>query len=651
MNEVLWQPDQAIIDDARVTQYLRWLEQTEQRTFADYAALWRWSIDEPENFWRSIWTYFDVTSTTPFTKVLADASMPGARWFEGATVNYAAEVFKRRSESRPAIVFQGETTELVEISWAELEAQVAALAASLRAEGVQPGDRVVAYLPNIPEAVVALLACASVGAVWSVCAPDFGVKAVLDRFQQIEPKLLIAADGYTYNGKFRDRAGETEALVAGLPSLQAVILLRSGGQAIDVAIDTLDWRDIVQRDAELETIPVDFAHPLWILYSSGTTGTPKAIVHGHGGVIVEHLKSLYIHLDLTADDRFFWFSSTAWMMWNYQVSGLLLGTTIVLYDGNPTWPTTDRLWMFAEAAGISFFGGGAAFFDVCRNKSISPRRHYDLAKLRAIGSTGSPLLPESFQWIYREVASNIYVVPISGGTDIVSAFVGGVPTLPVRSGEMSCRCLGAAVAAFDEAGDSIVGAVGELVCTQPMPSMPLCFWGDTDNTRYLDSYFDVWPGVWRHGDWIEITPTGAAIIYGRSDATINRGGIRMGTSELYSAVEALPEVTDSLVVDLEFLGRDSYLPLFVVLQENATLDDALIERIRSTIRENLSPRHVPNDVFRIAEVPRTFSGKKLEIPIRKLLLGQSAGQVINKDTMANPTSADYFIEFAKSLER
>ncbi len=649
-NETLWNPGPHAVAEAQVTRFADWLRRSRHLDFADYQSLWQWSVDDVEAFWRAVWDYYGVGPGAAADTVLADDSMPGARWFPGATVNYAAHVFRNATAARPAIVFQGETTELQEIGWAELEAQVAACAHHLRTLGVGQGDRVAAFLPNIPEAVIAFLATASVGGIWSMCAPDLGAQGVLDRFQQIRPKVLIATDGYIYGGKTYDRTGTVRELLANLPTVEALVcvdrIAASAALLKDASVPSSAWADAVNGEYELDPVAVPFEHPLWILYSSGTTGTPKAIVHSQGGIIVEHLKALNLHVDLGKDDRFFWYSSTAWMMWNFHASGLLNGTTICTYDGSPGYPDIKRLWRFIEEAGVTYFGAGAAFYDACRNAGISPKDEFDLGALRGIGSTGSPLLPESYRWIYEHVGSDVYLAPISGGTDFCSAFVGGVPTLPVRINEMSCRCLGAAVAAFDDAGKPVNDEVGELVCTKPMPSMPVFFWDDEDDVRYRDSYFDVWPGIWRHGDWIKITPDGGATIYGRSDATINRHGIRMGTAELYAAVEALPEIEDSLVVDLEFLGRDSYLPLFVVLKEGESLTDELRARIRDAVKQSLSPRHVPDDVFAIDEVPRTFSGKKLEIPVRKLLLGQSADDVINRDTMGNPDSIDYFIEFA-----
>lgn len=651
-NEILWTPDNQTIENAQLTRFQHWLGDTLGLEFPDYNALWQWSVDEIETFWRAVWDYYQISPGSAVGDVLADSSMPGSKWFPDARVNYTARVFSNATDNRPAIIFQGETTELQEISWTELESDVAALANHLQRLGVEPGDRVVAFLPNTPEAVTAFLASASIGAVWSMCAPDLGAQGILDRFQQIRPKVLIAADGYTYSGKNYDRSDTAKELLASLPTVEALIAVDRIGASLlgDVDFPVTAWSDATAGEYKLDPEQLPFDHPLWILYSSGTTGTPKAIVHSQGGIIVEHLKALNLHVDLGKDDRFFWYSSTAWMMWNFHVSGLLNGTTICTYDGNPGFPDIRRLWQFMSDAGVTYFGAGAAFYDSCRNAEISPIDEFDLSALRGIGSTGSPLLPESYRWIYEHVGPDVYLAPLSGGTDFCSGFIGGVPTLPVRMNEMSCRCLGAAVEAFDDAGNPVIDEVGELVCTKPMPSMPVFFWNDEDDVRYKESYFDVWPGVWRHGDWIKITPEGGATIYGRSDATINRYGIRMGTAEMYGAVEALPEVADSLVVDLEFLGRDSYMPLFVVLTAGVELTDELVVRIKDAVKVGLSPRHVPNEIFSIGEVPRTFSGKKLEIPIRKLLLGQAADEVINKETMGNPDSIDYFVDFAEKIK-
>lgn len=652
-NEILWTPDARTISNAQVTRFQRWLTDSRGLEFEDYHALWRWSVDDIDAFWGAIWDYYEIQPDTTVGTVLAEASMPGAQWFPDAQLNYTARVFSNATADRPAIVFQSETSDLLEVSWAELEARVAACAHHLRSLGVERGDRVAAFLPNTPEAVIAFQATASIGAIWSCCAPDLGAQGVLDRFQQIRPKVLVATDGYTYGGKIYDRTGTVRELLENLPTVEALICVDRIGEAEgllrDVTLEAATWADATAGEHQLEPVPVPFDHPLWILYSSGTTGTPKAIVHSQGGIVVEHVKTLNLHVDLGSDDRFFWYSSTAWMMWNFHISGLLNGTTICIYDGSPGYPDIKRLWQFVSECGVTCFGAGAAFYDSCRNAEISPRDDFDLSALRSIGSTGSPLLPESYRWIYEHVDADVYLAPISGGTDFCSAFIGGVPTLPVRLNEMSCRYLGAEVQAFNDAGEPVIDEVGELVCTKPLPSMPIFFWNDDDNQRYKDSYFDVWPGVWRHGDWIRITAEGGSTIYGRSDATINRHGIRMGTAELYAAVEALPDVMDSLVVDLEFLGRESYMPLFVVLREGTDLSEELIASIRDAVKVNLSPRHIPNDVFQIEDVPRTFSGKKLEIPVRKLLLGQSPDQVINRDTMGNPDSIDYFIEFANRL--
>lgn len=646
----IWTPTPEFASASVIADYQRWLARSRGLRFDGYDALWRWSVEHPATFWLSIWDYFDLHSAAPITSVLRDARMPGTRWFEGARLNYAQQVFRHARAERPAIRHAGEVLPLTDMSWADLQRQVASVAAALRAMGVGRGDRVAAYLPNIPQTVVAFLAAASIGAIWSVCAPEMGPVAVLDRFRQIEPKVLFAVPGYRHGGKQHDRSEILRELLTGLPSLQHWVLVQEPGVATAISIAGLAqhrWDDVLRQPAEpsIESLPFD--HPLWVVYSSGTTGLPKPIVHGHGGIVVEHLKMMGLHNNLRAGDVFHWYSSSGWIMWNVQVAGLLLGATIALYDGSPGWPDFGRLWRFVDEAGVTVFGAGAAFFTNCMKAGIEPARIADLSRLKMLGSTGSPLPPEAYAWIQRRVRADLWINPIAGGTDFAGAFVGGNPTLPVYSGEMQCRCLGAKVEAFDEAGKPLIDEVGELVCTAPLPSMPLSLWGDVDGRRLHESYFDVYPGVWRHGDWVCITPRGGAIIYGRSDATINRHGIRMGTSELYRLVEEEPEVIDSLVVDLEYLGRESWMTLFVVLREGARLDEALIEKLKRSIRAGLSPHHVPTEIVQAPDVPRTLSGKKMEVPIKKLMLGQPLARVANPDAMANAACLSWYREFAE----
>jgi acetoacetyl-CoA synthetase len=646
----LWVPSAERARSARIADFRAWLARTRGIECPTYDALWQWSTRDLDAFWGALWTYFDVIGAGDPHPALANDAMPRAEWFPHARLNYVDQVFRHATASRPAIVAGDESGRVVEVGWAELQRAVGALAAALRARGVRQGDRVAAYLPNTPDAVVAFLATASIGAIWSLCSPDMGVASVVDRFRQIEPKILIAADGYRYGGRLFDRRAVTAALKDALPTVETFVRVPVPGLDDVTPPDTTDvaWTDATAGSALLRTEPLPFDHPLWIVYSSGTTGLPKPIVHGHGGIVLEHLKLMALHNDLGPGDRFHWYSSTGWIMWNCQMGGLLAGATICIYDGSPAWPDLDALWRFADAAGATFVGSGAAFYVNCMKAGIVPRRDGRLSRLRTIGSTGSPLPANAYAWLQAQLGGDVWISPISGGTDIASAFVGGNCTMPVYAGEMQCRCLGAKVEAWTEAGLPVVGEVGELVCTAPMPSMPLRFWNDEGDRRYRDSYFDVFPGVWRHGDWIEITPRGGAIIYGRSDATINRSGIRMGTSELYSAVEALPEIADCLVVDLEYLGRASYMPLFVVLREGAALDDALKARIVTAIRTALTPKHVPNAIFAVPEIPRTLSGKKLEVPIKRLLLGEPVDRILNPDAVANPGSLDWYVRFAQS---
>lgn len=650
--KLMWTPSANFAESSQLAAFITWLRRERGLAFDDYDSLWRWSVTDIEAFWDAIRVYFDVHFDTPAERVLDRRTMPGARWFEGATLNYVQQVFRHagtgEARQRPAIRHAGEAQPLADVNWDALEAQVASLAHALRAMGVTPGDRVAGYLPNVPATIVAFLATASLGAVWSGCAPDMGQVAVIDRFRQIAPKVLIAVDGYRYGGKTYDRAPVIADLVAALPSLTDLVLIPATGSEIDTAgpVRRHDWADVLTHAVPLRIEPVPFDHPLWIVYSSGTTGMPKPIVHGHGGIVIEQLKLLAFHNNLGPDDVFHWYSSSGWIMWNAQVGGLLLGTTVALYDGNPAWPDAGVLWRFVDDARVTMFGAGAAFFTNCMKAGLEPAAFADVSRLRGLGSTGSPLPEEAYAWIYRHVRADIWLAPMSGGTDFAGSFVAGCPLLPVYAGEMQCRCLGAKVEAFDEEGRAVIDEVGELVCTEPMPSMPRYLWGDADGKRYRDSYFDTYPNAWRHGDWIRITPRGGAIIYGRSDATINRHGIRMGTSELYRVVEELPEVLDSMVVDLEYLGRESYMPLFVVLREGSVLDEALRDTLRARIRAGLSSRHVPNVIVQVPGVPRTLSGKKMEVPIKKLLLGHPPEQIANRDAMANPDCLDWYFAYA-----
>ncbi|PIT83566.1 acetoacetate--CoA ligase [Limnohabitans sp. 15K] len=673
--------------------YQDWLRDQRGLTFATYNDLWRWSVTELDAFWQSIWDYFDFQSPTPHTAVLAGNVMPGAKWFPGAQTNYAHQVLRHVQPAHAAgllaVISHNEKGLRREMTWPELRRQVAAMALHLQAQGVQPGDRVAAYLPNIPEAMVAFLATASVGGVWSICAPDMGTNAVLDRFKQIEPKVLIAVDGVSYGGRDFDRMDVVQELQNALPSVQHVIIHENLGTldltncdvGASVQMSVITARDDAQVQA-FEPLWLPFDHPLWIVYSSGTTGLPKPIVHGHGGTVIVALANKILHNDIGCSyqansfgERFHWYSSTGWVMWNAQVAGLLNGVTCVIYDGNPGGSKDNAdwgiLWRMAAEEKVTFFGAGAAYFANCQKANVDISRCGDLSRVRALGTTGSPLSPETQSWgneQFKAIGTDIWWCNISGGTDFAGAFVGGHRELPQEPGVMQCRELGCAVEAWNEAGEPVIGEVGELVCTQPIPSMPLFFWGDQNNARYLASYFEMYPaghgrqpgggdgpasmgGVWRHGDWLRIGDAQGVgegcVIFGRSDATINRYGLRMGTSELYSAVEALPEVMDSMVVDLEYLGKESYMPLFVVLRPGTTLDDALKAKLNNAIKVALSPRFIPNEIFQVAEIPRTLSGKKQELPTKKLMLGQPLEKVVNRDAMANPGCLDWYVELAK----
>jgi acetoacetyl-CoA synthetase len=650
---VLWEPDRKTVRDARVTRFMSWLAVGRGPRFDRYEDLWQWSVTQPARFWTAIWDYFEVLGEWDHdpASVLAGDVMPDVRWFSGATLNYARNALRTAwtDPDRPAIIFDSERSRAGVLTYAQLAAEVARVARGLRSLGVSRGDRVAALLPNGPEAIIGLLATASLGAIWSSCSPDFGASSVIDRFAQIEPTVLIGCDGYGYGGKEFSRTQLLSEVAAALPGLSAVVLVKVLDEAgPPPALPGLTaWADLGEmadrNEPEFDEVP--FAHPLWVVYSSGTTGLPKPIMHGHGGVVLEHLKALSLHQDLRPGDVFTWYTTTGWMMWNYLAGGLLAGVTIVLYDGSATHQGPDRLWRLAAEHGVTYLGVGAPYLVACAKAGLHPGAEHDLSALRAIGSTGSPLPPETYRWVYENVKPDLLLGSFSGGTDLCTGFVGPCPLLPVRAGVISGRCLGAAVEAYDDDGKPVTGEVGELVITQPMPSMPVGFWHDPDGVRYRESYFDTYPGVWRHGDWIEILPDGGCVIYGRSDATLNRGGVRMGTSEFYRVVEALPEVGDSLVVDTGRLGEPGRLILFVVAAPGCELDDDLTGRLRAALRAQLSPRHVPDEIHQVPGIPRTLSGKKLEVPVRKILLGSAPERVADPNALANPDVLGAFSAF------
>ena len=644
---VLWTPPPDVRDRTRVGAYLAWLERDRGLAFPDYAALHRWSTAEPGAFWRSIWDHFGVRSSTDPGPALAEARMPGARWFPDARLNWAEHCLRlaRRAGDETVVVARSQTRDRTSLSADELRDAVACTRAGLARLGVQRGDRVAAYLPNVPEAAIALLATASLGAIWSSCAPEFGTRSVVDRLSQIEPKVLLTIDGYRYGERAVDRADELAAIRAALPSLVATVVLPYLEADASRIPDAITWDELTAERGELAFEQVPFDHPLFVLYSSGTTGLPKPIVHGHGGILLEHLKIHALHHDLGASDRFFWFSTTGWMMWNYLVSGLAVDATIVLYDGSPAHPDLGALWRLAAEEGVTYFGTSAPYLMACRKEGLRPGELADLSRVRGIGSTGAPLPVEGFRYVYDAISPSAHLQSVSGGTDVCTAFVGASPLVPVWEGELSCRHLGCAVEAFSPSGEPLVGEQGELVLTVPMPSMPVSFWNDPTGERYRAAYFDDVPGAWRHGDWITFTERGSCVISGRSDATLNRGGVRIGTAEFYAVVEADPDVADSLVVHLDEGDR---LLLFVALREGASLSDDLRARVARELRTTLSPRHAPDEIIAVPAIPRTLSGKKLEVPVKRILTGTPVEVAASTGSLADPSSLDAFVAMANS---
>lgn len=642
--KMLWSPDQDLINTCQLTKYMKWLSLEKGLDFQDYDSLWQWSVDAIADFWQSIYEYFDVLDHGHHSQVLSGEHMPNVSWFAGSKINYAEHIFRNAMEG-PAIIFQREGAQATEMTWTELRQQTAAFAAFLKSKGVSMGDRVVAYVPNIPEATVAFLATCSLGAVWSSCSPDFGASSVVDRFQQIEPKVLLTVDGYQYGGKTFDRVPIIDEIAGQLPTLEAIVEIPYMDTTKKLTNSYL-WGDcIADQTAILSFTPVPFDHPIWVLYSSGTTGQPKAITHSQGGVLLEHLKYATFHNDVRPGERYFWFTTTGWMMWNFVQATLLCGATIVLYDGSPGYPNLNALWQLAADYRINHFGTSAPFIVACMKAGLSPAEQFDLSALRSISSTGSPLPPEGFSWVYEHVKFDVWLCSMSGGTDVCSAFVGGCPTVPLYEGEIQRRALGCSMYAFDEQGQPVVGDVGEMVVTRPMPSMPIYFWNDPGHQRYTESYFEMYPNVWRHGDWLEITEQNTLIIKGRSDATLNRHGIRIGTAEIYQSVSKIEAIQDSLVVNLELAGGRHYMPLFVVMKDGFELSEEVKSAISSQLRTDYTSRHVPDEVVAVTDIPLTISGKKMEAPVKKILMGKPIEKAANVGAMKNPACLTIYQRF------
>ena len=644
---VLWQPSPARKATSNIANYIEWLSRTRNLNFEGYIDLWNWSVDDIDAFWESLWSYFKITYSHTYSHVIDNSKMPNTNWFQGAKLNYAEQSLKLNTDNT-AIISKSEIRNISKISHRELTQRVGSFSDGLRKLGVKKGDRVCAVMPNIPEAIIGFLATASIGAIWSACSPEFGINSIIDRFQQIEPKILITVDGYRFGGKDFDKTSDIKDLSNTIKSLDTTIVLPYLSTKPNLDINKyIIWDEVESEthDPIFEQVP--FSHPLWILYSSGTTGLPKPIVHSHGGIIIEHMKVLSLHLDLKQADNFFWFTTTGWMMWNLLIGGLLIGSTLVLYDGDPAYPNLDTLWKFAEDTGTTYFGTSAPFIQSCMKANLNPSKHFNTSLIKGLGSTGSPLSPEGFKWVYDNVNETLLLGSFSGGTDLCTGFVGPIPLLPITAGEIQCRCLGAKVEAYDPSGKSLLNEVGELVIEKPMPSMPTNFWNDLGNKRYHQSYFDLYPQTWRHGDWIKITDRGTCIIYGRSDSTLNRGGIRMGTSEFYRIIDSIKEIDDSLIIDLPTNNEESQLILFIAVASKLGMTSNLDDKIKTQIRSNLSPRHVPNQIIRVESIPITLNGKKLEIPVKKILSGTPVHEALNIESVSNPDSLKLFVNFSK----
>jgi len=646
----LWEPSKEFISNSNLKDYERWLTKNRGIRFSSYQKLWEWSVEDVSRFWESIWDYFKIIHHSPYENVLSSEKMPGVQWFEGATLNYAEHIFRNKTDDHPALLFKAENRSVEEISWQELETKVASVRAFLISEGIGKGDRVAAYIPNIPEAIIIFLAVNSLGAVWSCCSPDFGVSTVIDRFSQIEPTILFASTGYLYNGKVHSRAKELDEIVSGIDSIRKTVVIPYPEISEEPNGKYVNWADVFSSNGEeLTFTPVEFNHPIWVLYSSGTTGKPKAITHSHGGTLLEHLKYLHFHNDVKPGENFFWYTTTGWMMWNFLQSSMLAGATPVLYDGSAGFPDLNALWKLSEELPIHHFGTSAPFLTACMKKGLKPKEEFNLSQLRSIGSTGAPLPPEAFDWVYSSVSDDVWLCSMSGGTDMCTAFVGGCPYDPVRRGLIQQRTLGCDLQAYDENGKSITGSLGEMVITKPLPSMPIYFWGDENYEKYLSSYFQTFKGKWRHGDWIKLFENGSLIIQGRSDATLNRKGIRIGTAEIYAVLSKIEVIKDSLIVNLEQEDGDDFMPLFVILEED-NLDD-MIPVIKHELKTNCSPRHVPDKVIQVEDIPYTLSGKKMEVPVKKALMGMDMGRVMNRDAMKNPDSMKIFIQMGNKVSQ